>query len=77
MTFRHLQKSCRNKRREIPGTVTEAVEMADKLVKQVCESGAQVAKYASSVAQPAVETEIVSLSTNLKKTREESFSAKA
>lgn len=53
------------------------VEIAGELVKQVSESRAQAAIDATPATQSAVKTEIVSLSANLKKAREEAFSTEA
>lgn len=75
--FLDLQESCRVKRRKVPGTVAEAVELANKLVNQVGEFGAQVANDTAPVALASVETKVVPLSDKLKKAREEAVSTKS
>lgn len=59
-----------------PDTVVEAVELADKLVKRVGKSSAQVANNAAPVTLPTVKTKVVSFSPYLKKTRWEAVSVK-
>lgn len=74
--FRDVYEYCRAKRRKVLRIVAEAIELADELVTQVCESGVQAAIDANSMTQPAVKTEIVSLSASLKKACDEAVSAK-
>lgn len=56
--FKDLQVSCCTKRRKVPNTVAEVVELADELVKQVGESGAQVANDVAPVTLPVAKTEV-------------------
>lgn len=65
------------KRRRVPSTVAEAVEMADKFVKQGVESEVQWANDTTPVVQAAVESEVAPLSANLEKAFEEVANAKA
>lgn len=74
---RDLIRSRRVKCRKVPGTVTEAMELAEKLFKLVSESESQAANNTTPVTQSAVETEIVFFSANLKKACGEENSAKA
>lgn len=75
--FRDLQKSCRVQRQKVSDTIPEAVELADKLVMQVGESVAQAESDAAPETLLPVENEVLSLSANLKRSREEAVSAKA
>lgn len=74
--FRYLQESYCVKRQKVPDIVEEAVELADELVRQVGESGIQVANDAALVTLLSVQTEVVSLLAYLKKACEEASSAK-
>lgn len=75
--FRYFQKSCRAKRRRMPDTVAEAVELGNELVKQVCNRSAQAANNATPVALSSEGFEVVSLSASSEKARGEAVSAKA
>lgn len=74
--FLGLQESYRVKRGKVPSAFSEAVELADEVVKQVGETGAQDVNDAALVTQSAVETEVMSLSADLKKACLEAVSAK-
>lgn len=75
--FRDLQDSCRVKRRKVPDTVAEAMELADEYFKQVGESGTQEAKDAPLVMSFWMEVELLLLWATLQKAREEADSAKS
>lgn len=53
------------------GTVAEAGELAEKLVNWIGECNTQVVDDAAPVSLPLLKTEVVLLSANLRKTREE------
>lgn len=72
---RDLQEARRFSGRKVPGIIADAVELADELFKQVGESETEMATAAALVAQPAVETEVLSLPANLVKSREDAASA--
>lgn len=72
---RDLQEFCCMKRQKMAGTLAEVVELVDEFVNHGGESEAQVADDTASVMQSAVESEVVSFSTNLEKAREKEASA--
>lgn len=51
----------------MPGTVAEAVESSDELVKQSGKQGSQVAKSAAIAVLSSEESKVASLSVSLKK----------
>lgn len=61
----------------MPNTVSKKVELAEKLFDLVGEPGAQEAKNVASAVLPSKRLEVLSLSANLKKAREETANSEA
>lgn len=74
--FRDRQESCFLKRRIVSSTVAGAVGLPDKFDKQGGDCESQMANDDTLLTQSAMESEILSLSTNSEKVGKEAASAK-